>query len=234
MSVSIVSRTSRLFDLLQILRNNKYPISGKKLSDELGISLRTLYRDIATLQSQGANIEGEPGLGYVMQPGFMLPPLMFSEQELEALVLGMRWVVKKTDSQLQQAAKEALAKIESVLPQTLRYQVEHSTLMIGPSETIASNDEHNMQLRQAIRDEWKVQILYHDLKSHQTKRMIWPFGLGYFDDVRILIAWCELRQAYRHFRLDRIKKLELIKINYPKRRHVLIKEWRELNKIPSS
>lgn len=87
-----MSRTQRLFNLIQILRRHRYPVTGKQLADELDVSLRTLYRDIATLQTQGASIEGEPGLGYVLRPGFMLPPLMFSEDEIEALVLGSRWV----------------------------------------------------------------------------------------------------------------------------------------------
>ena len=115
-----MSRAQRLLDLFQILRSNHYPVTGKVLASEVGISLRTLYRDIATLQEQGARIEGEPGLGYVLRPGFMLPPLMFSEEEIEALVLGSRWVAERADTKLSDAAKVALSKIASVLPQDLR------------------------------------------------------------------------------------------------------------------
>ncbi|MCO7612684.1 HTH domain-containing protein [Pseudomonas chlororaphis] len=113
-----MSRTERLFDLLQTLRGHRFPVTGSHLVKELGVSLRTLYRDIATLQGQGANIEGEPGLGYVLRPGFMLPPLMFTEEEFEALVLGSRWVSDRADLQLSSAAKGALSKIVSVCPKT--------------------------------------------------------------------------------------------------------------------
>jgi len=120
-----LSKTQRLFDLIQILRRNRYPVSGKKLAEELEVSLRTVYRDIVTLQRQGASIEGEPGLGYVLRPGFMLPPLMFSEEEIEALVLGSRWVARRTDKTLRLAATHVLAKISAVLPEDLRHQLRH-------------------------------------------------------------------------------------------------------------
>src|ERR1041384_3140845 len=106
-----MSRSERLFNLLHVLRRHRRPVSGKVLADETGVSIRTLYRDIATLQAQGAHIEGEPGLGYMLRPGFMLPPLMFSEDELEALVLGSRWVEKQPDKRLALAARDALSKI---------------------------------------------------------------------------------------------------------------------------
>src|SRR6476660_9212302 len=123
-----MSRSQRLLDLLQILRRHRFPVTGAALAGELGISLRTLYRDIASLQGQGAEIEGEPGLGYVLRPGFMLPPLMFSIDELEALVLGGAWVGRQTDDpRLSKAAVNALAKISAVLPEQLRREVEAGT-----------------------------------------------------------------------------------------------------------
>ncbi|RTF32774.1 HTH domain-containing protein, partial [Serratia marcescens] len=102
-----MSRAQRLLDLMQLLRNHRYPVAGHALAQTLGISMRTLYRDIATLQQQGAEIAGEAGVGYVLRPGFMLPPLMFSPAETEALVLGMRWVSRRGDSQLASAAGQA-------------------------------------------------------------------------------------------------------------------------------
>ncbi|MBA4743065.1 MAG: HTH domain-containing protein, partial [Azoarcus sp.] len=110
-----MSRSTRLLDLLQLLRQHRTPISGRHLADELGISLRTLYRDIATLQAMGAEIEGEPGLGYVMRPGFTLPPLMFSDDEIEALALGLKWVGRRADDDLGRAAKTALAKLAAAV-----------------------------------------------------------------------------------------------------------------------
>lgn len=114
-----MSRTQRLFELIQILRCHRYPVSEQQLAQDLNVSLRTVYRDIATLQAQGASIEGEPGLGYVLRPGFILPPLMFSEEEVEALVLGARWVARRTDKNLRHAATNVLAKISAVLPKDL-------------------------------------------------------------------------------------------------------------------
>src|SRR6187200_43800 len=114
--VDSVSRAERLLELLQVLRRYRQPVAGQTLADELGVSVRTLYRDIATLQGQGAAIDGEAGLGYVLKPGFMLPPLMFSEEEIEALVLGSRWVADRADRALADAAANVLAKIGAVLP----------------------------------------------------------------------------------------------------------------------
>src|ERR1700729_1399732 len=129
-----MSRTERLLDLLQILRRHRSPILGAALAAELGISLRTLYRDIATLRGQGAAIEGEPGIGYVLRPGFTLPPLMFSIEELEALVLGSRWVALRSDDRgLAAAGRDALAKIAAVLPDDLRREVDAAPLLVGPA-----------------------------------------------------------------------------------------------------
>ena len=228
-----MSRTQRLFDLIQILRRHRYPVTGKQLADELDVSLRTLYRDIATLQAQGASIEGEPGLGYVLRPGFMLPPLMFSEEEIEALVLGSRWVARRTDKKLRLAATNVLAKISAVLPEDLRHQLEFSGLLIGPVKTaIENDDEKEALIRHAIRREYKLQMTYIDVKEDESQRLIWPLALGFFEEVHVVVAWCELRLDFRHFRTDRIAKLTRCETRYPKRRQTLLKKWREINNIP--
>lgn len=125
-----MSRAERLLDLIQLLRRYRYPVSGAALAAELGISVRTVYRDIATLQAQGAEIAGEAGVGYVLRPGFLLPPLMFSEEEIEALVLGSRWVAERADNRLGAAARNALVKIGAVLPSDLRDTLNASALMV--------------------------------------------------------------------------------------------------------
>jgi len=228
-----LSRTQRLFDLIQILRRHRYPVTGKQLADELDVSLRTLYRDIATLQTQGASIEGEPGLGYVLRPGFMLPPLMFSEEEIEALVLGSRWVARRTDKKLRLAATNVLAKISAVLPEDLRHQLEFSGLLIGPVKTaIEHDDEKEILIRHAIRREYKLQITYVDVKGDESQRLIWPLALGFFEEVHVVVAWCELRLDFRHFRTDRIAKLTQLETRYPQRRQTLLKRWREIHNIP--
>lgn len=228
-----MSRTQRLFDLIQILRRYRYPVSGKHLADELGVSLRTLYRDIATLQAQGASIEGEAGVGYVLRPGFMLPPLMFSEEEIEALVLGSRWVARRTDKKLGLAATNVLAKIAAVLPEDLQSQLEFSGLLIGPAKTlIERDDEKEALIRHAIRNEHKLRMTYTDLKGEGSERIIWPLALGFFEEVHVVIAWCELRSDFRHSRTDRIVTLIQLETPYPRRRRMLLKKWREIHNIP--
>lgn len=222
-----MSRAQRLLDLIQLLRRHRHPVSGAALADELGISLRTLYRDIATLNGQGAHIDGEPGMGYVLRPGFMLPPLMFSEEELEALVLGSRWVAERADEALSKAGRNALAKIAAVLPDDLRDEVDASGLFVGPGDPIAAGDSELPTIREAIRRERKLRIAYADAAGEKTKRTIWPFALAFFDRVRVVAAWCELRQDYRNFRTDRIATLTMSPQRYKRRRQALLKEWRE-------
>jgi predicted DNA-binding transcriptional regulator YafY len=220
-----MSRSARLLDLVQILRRHRRPVSGRMLADEMGVSIRTLYRDIATLQGQGAPIEGEAGLGYVLRPGFMLPPLMFSDEEIEAIVLGSRWVAKQPDKRLAAAAADALAKIAAVLPDDLREDLDATTLLVGPrSESVEAIDLG--VVRQAIRDERKLGFLYSDAGGSTSKRMVWPFALAFFDKVRVMVAWCETRQDFRHFRADRISDLAATDIRYPRRRQAMLKEWR--------
>jgi predicted DNA-binding transcriptional regulator YafY len=227
-----MSRAQRLLDLIQVLRRHRQPVSGAALAEELGVSLRTLYRDIQTLIAQGARIDGEAGVGYVLRPGFMLPPLMFSEDEIEALVLGSRWVAERGDAPLAKAAQNALVKIAAVLPEDMREQVDASGLLIGPGAPVAAGDAELATIRQAIRGERKLRISYVGGDGAKTRRTVWPFALGFFDRYRVVAAWCELRQSYRHFRTDRIAALTLTEKRYPRRRQALLKEWREVEGIP--
>ncbi|VVE43316.1 MULTISPECIES: YafY family protein [Pandoraea] len=222
-----MSRTQRLFALMQLLRRHRYPVAGAALADALGVSLRTLYRDIAMLQAQGAHIEGAPGLGYVLKPGFMLPPLMFSEEEIEAIVLGSRWVARRTDGALAEAAANALAKIAAVLPPDLRASLETSTLLIGPGDPLPPMIVDLTVIREAIRAERKLQLSYRDEAGRVSERIIWPFALGFFERVRMIVAWCELRDGFRHFRADRIETMTVTDIRYPRGRRALLKHWRE-------
>ncbi|TGQ33974.1 MULTISPECIES: YafY family protein [unclassified Mesorhizobium] len=220
-----MSRSERLLDLIQILRRHRRPVSGRTLAGEMGVSVRTLYRDIATLQGQGAPIEGEAGLGYVLKPGFMLPPLMFTDEEIEAIVLGSRWVAKQPDTRLSAAATDALAKIAAVLPDDLREGLDTTALLVGPRTGPTEGIDLSL-VRQAIRNERKLSFLYRDAGGSASERMVWPFALGFFDKVRVVAAWCEMRQDFRHFRTDRISGLNATDMRYPRRRQALLKEWR--------
>jgi len=157
----------------------------------------------------------------------MLPPLMFSEEEIEALVLGSRWVAKRSDAQLGAAARNALAKIIAVLPADLRDDADNSPLLVAPGEMVSIGENELPTIRRAIRAERKVAIDYRDDKGRDSKRTIWPFALAYFDRVRVVASWCELRRDIRHFRVDRIVALTVTDERYPRRRHALLKEWRD-------
>lgn len=221
-----VSRTARLLDLLEFLRRHRAPVTGPALARALGISIRTLYRDIATLQAQGADIQGEPGLGYVLRPGFTLPPLMFSADEIEALMLGSRWVVVRGDARLAAAAQNAVAKIRAVLPNELRDSADAATLTVPDLGSLVPAVIDVAVLRVAIRKEHKVTISYRDTGGASTQRMVWPLLIGFFDRVLVVAAWCELRNDYRAFRVDRILALEATESRYPRRRAVMVEEWR--------
>ena len=227
-----MSRAQRLLDLIQALRGYRRPVSGATLAEALGISLRTVYRDIETLKAQGAHIDGEPGVGYVLRPGFMLPPLMFSEEEIEAIVLGSRWVADRADAALGTAARNALAKIAAVLPQDLKVSLDTSSLLVGPGNAVAAGDAELPTIRLAIRTERKLRIFYVDGRGRNSKRTIWPFALAFFDRVRVVVAWCEIREGFRHFRTDRISKVQFVDKRYPRRRQVLLKDWRATEGIP--
>ncbi|MCS3502582.1 putative DNA-binding transcriptional regulator YafY [Bradyrhizobium japonicum] len=220
-----MSKSERLFELMQVLRRHRRPVPGPELANEAGVSLRTIYRDIAVLQAMGAEIEGEPGVGYVLKPGFLLPPLMFSEEELQAITLGVQWVGRQTDAGLAHAAQNALGKIDAVLPAELRQTLSDNSFHVARAP--AQVKQIDLQIvRQAMREQRKLRIVYRDPKGNETKRVIWPIGLGFFDSRRIIAGWCELRQDFRSFRADRIEAAKLQLARYPGRRRDLVKRWR--------
>jgi predicted DNA-binding transcriptional regulator YafY len=221
-----MARAERLLTLLQTLRRHRRPVSGASLAAETGISLRTLYRDIASLQAQGADIEGEAGVGYVLKPGFMLPPMMFSQEEIEALVLGSRWVARAADPRLAAAGADALAKIGAVLPADMREAIDSETLIVALRRKAEDTADVSV-IRKAIRTERILELNYSDEQGRVSIRRVWPFALGYFEQVRMMIAWCELRTGFRHFRTDRIIDMTYVDTRYPRRRAVLLKEWEE-------
>ena len=227
-----MSRARRLLDLLQILRTRRAPVSGQTLADETGVSLRTLYRDIATLQAQGADIGGEPGLGYVLKSNFTLPPLMLSRDELDALILGAKFVARNAEAELADAAVQALAKIEAVVPPALRESVEAHPLLVPPRKKTGDAFDPTALMRSAIRRERSVRLDYRDQKGALTSRIVWPIALAYFDAVRMCACWCETRGEFRHFRIDRMVGVEIAEQRYPVRRAALVRQWREIEGIP--
>ena len=188
------------------------------------MSLRTLYRDVETLRAQGAPIEGEAGMGYVLKPGFLLPPLMFNEDEVDALILGLRLAAERGDPDLERAAEDALAKIAAVLPDEMEDMSETSGLLVAPAGP--RGKAVLADIRKALRAERKLRLRYSDKKGAVTERIVWPVAVGFFETADMLAAWCETRQDFRHFRLDRIAAAEALDQRYPRRRRILLAEWR--------
>lgn len=219
-----MSRSTRLLALMQALRRRRRAVSAAVLGEELGVSLRTIYRDIATLVEQGAVVEGAAGLGYVLKTGTFLPPLMFNEEEVDALILGLQLVEQRGDDDLGAAARNALAKIEAVLPPALENAVGASGLLAGPTKS--GHAPTIAVLRQAMRDEQKLALRYVDKTAKASQRIVWPVAIGFFEAAEVLAAWCETRRDFRHFRLDRIAAAQPTGERYPRRRRILLAEWR--------
>lgn len=221
-----MSRSERLLNLLQVLRRYRRPVSAQTLANEMAVSVRTLYRDIASLKAQGADIEGEAGIGYVLRPGFVLPPLMFRSSEVEALMLGLRWVSDRGDPALASGAREAATRIAAVLPSALRHELETSALLVG-ARAPSSVDTHGFELlRTAIRSARKMRLVYCDKHDASSERVVWPFALVYFEQARVLAGWCELRNAFRNFRAERIVRMELLDEIAPRSPAAMLKDWR--------
>jgi predicted DNA-binding transcriptional regulator YafY len=229
-----MSRSARLLELMQLLRRHRRPVTAATLATQLGISVRSVYRDVATLQGQGVPIDGEAGLGYLLRPGYVLPPLTFTQDELEALVLGLRWSAKQGDGPLTSAAVDALAKISSVLPAGARVAMENSGLLVPARASDGAGDAHLPVIRRAIRDERKLRIAYTDLKGQASERTVWPLALGFFEHVRMLVAWCELRSGFRHFRTDLIGTATALTDPLPRPRTEVLAQWRAANDIPEA
>jgi predicted DNA-binding transcriptional regulator YafY len=228
-----MSRTGRLFLLMDALRGYRRPVTAARLAEQLGVSERTISRDIQTLTGLGAPLQGEAGVGYMLKAGFFLPPLMFGADELEALVLGARWVRRQGDDALAAAASNALAKIAAATPKDLRDDMAETSLWvpIAPDQPAAS-DIHVRPVREAIRYQHRLRMAYQDEHGKPSERVVWPFALAFLEGRRLLAAWCELRTGFRHFRIDRIAALESLQQRYPARRHELLKTWRKEHNIP--
>lgn len=200
-------RLFRLFSLMDVLRVRTLPVAARELSQQMNVSLRTIYRDIADLQALGAPIRGEGGIGYVMEKGFFVPSLNFEGDELEALALGAKLVTARSGDTLAAAAQRASAKIASAIGDTSRDEFLNSPLEAGPSRKAmdrATGTLHD-ELRTDIRDRAVLKIRYLSLSGEKTTRLARPLGLTVFDNAWLLTVWCERSEDFRHLRVDRIK-----------------------------
>ena len=198
-----MARSDRLFEIIQILRTDTRPVTAERLADQLEVSVRTIYRDIAALQAMRIPIDGEAGIGYLMRSGYDLPPLNFDSEEVEALVVGLALLARTGDAGLQKAARRISQKIEAL-------QESRDDLFVVDWGVETTGSIEMGDLRRAIRGERKLSIVYRSLSDVVTRRVIKPIAVAYYLESVLLAAWCEQRQAFRHFRVDRIEKLELL------------------------
>lgn len=197
-------RADRLFEIIQHMRR-KPTVRARELSESLEVSERTIYRDVRDLIASGVPIEGEAGVGYVLKAGFDLPPLMFKEQEIEALVLGARIVESWADAELAAAATDAIAKIEAVIPDQLKVYMANTALLAPCAHYMAPITFDLAELRRAVRSRLKIRFRYTDVLRQGSERTVRPLSLAFFGPVWVMAAWCELRTDFRTFRLDRME-----------------------------
>ena len=223
-------RADRLFDIIQILRTVSRPITAATLAEKLEVTVRTIYRDIAALQGSRVPIEGAPGLGYVLRRGFDLPPLMFTTEEIDAIAVGVRLLRRLRDCKLQEAAESVLGKLSAVVPPPLQSQLVATPLYVSEGSAPAVTGIDLSQLRGAIRETRKLAITYIDEEGRHTQRRIWPIAMAYYVDVTLVGAWCELRNDFRHFRVDRILASDVLDERFSADSGRLTAEWLALRK----
>jgi predicted DNA-binding transcriptional regulator YafY len=220
-------RADRLFDIIQYLRTAHGPVTAATLAAEFEVAVRTVYRDIAALQARRIPIEGEPGLGYVLRRGFDLPPLMFTTDEVEAIVVGARMLRRTGDSGLQEAAESVLSKLAVVVPEALRESLAAPPVYVSTQGAPAPPVADLAAIRGAIRAERKLHIAYADEKGRRTQRTVWPIAVAYGIETTLLSAWCELRNDFRHFRADRIAAMAVLDQRLPVSGRNLMARWLE-------
>lgn len=220
-------RADRLFQIIQVLRRAKQPLTADAIAAELETSKRTIYRDIATLIGQRVPIKGEAGIGYVLERGFDMPPLMLTPDEIEAAVLGAQWVAGHADAALGKAAEDLIAKIAATVPERLRPFVQEPASRARPDLQSAADGIDMTRVRAQIHGGRKIALRYRDEHGRESERVVWPIHVGYLDTVRLLAAWCELRQDFRSFRTDRIIGADYLEERYAERRDLLRARWRQ-------
>jgi len=219
-------RADRLFQIIQILRRASQPVTAQAMAEELETSKRSVYRDIAALIGQRTPIRGEAGVGYVLDAGLDMPPLMLTADEVEAAVLGAQWVAGRGDPALARAARDLVAKIAATVPDHLRPMLLDPASRAPGAWQNAADGLDMAQLRAAIHAGRKVELSYADEQGRQTRRLVWPIAIGYRDTTRNLVAWCELRADFRNFRTDRIVDASFLDERYPERPPILRARWR--------
>ena len=222
--------SDRLFDIIQRLRTARGPMTAAAIAAELEVTPRTVYRDIATLQARRVPIEGAAGLGYVLRRGYDLPPLMFSADEVEAMLVGMRLLRRTRDLGLHQAAESVLSKLAAVLPAPLRGTLDAPPFHVSEGDAREPGAISLAELRVAIREANKLRIRYRDGHGAASERVIRPVAIEYYVEATLVCGWCELRDDYRHFRADRIEAAAVLPESFAAERKRLLDGWLALTR----
>lgn len=227
----MTDRSSRLFEIIQILRCADAPVAAHVIAESLEVTKRTIYRDIVTLQATGVPIEGAAGIGYVMRSGYNLPPLMFTAEEVEAVVVGLSLLGRTGDAGLQSAAMSVSQKIADVVPRHASRPFKEASLLVSRWNVVPASAIDYRAMRAAIRDERKLLLRYRDAEERSTERTICPIALVYYVDSVILAAWCDLRVDFRHFRVDRIEAFQPIDDFFKGEGAELRAKWRSQHEL---
>ncbi|MGA3401947.1 MAG: YafY family protein [Acetobacteraceae bacterium] len=222
--------SDRLFDIIQRLRTARSPVTAAAIAAELEVTPRTVYRDIAALQASRVPIEGAAGVGYVLRRGYDLPPLMFTADEVDAVLVGMRLLRRTRDPGLQQAAESVLSKLAAVLPEPLRGSLDAPPFHVSEGGAREPGAISLAELRVAIREANKLRITYRDLGGTASERVIRPVAMEYYVEVTLICGWCELRSDYRHFRADRIEAAAVLSDSFAADRERLLSGWLALTR----
>lgn len=218
-------KADRLFQIIQILRRSNRPVTSAQLADELEVGKRTIYRDIAHLIGQRVPIEGEAGFGYVLDPRYDMPPLMLTPEEIEAVLLGVQMVEKLGDIAITNAARDVVAKIASTIPSDLLPLIIDPAVGLKPGEGFNGLMVDTRLIRRAAREGKKMKLEYRAANGEVTHRIVWPVLVGYAEKGCLLIAWCETKRAFRHFRAERILTMELLADSIGVSRGKLRQQW---------
>ncbi len=222
-----MSRSVRLFEIIQLLRDAAAPLTASTIAGRLEVTARTVYRDIAALQAMRVPIEGAAGIGYIMRPGFDLPPLMFTSEEVEAIVVGLALLGRTGDASLEAAADGAARKIGAVLPEGRGQELKDRPLYASRWHAIPGARVEPRLLRRAVREEEKLRLSYADAEGRITERTVLPLAVVYHVESVVLAAWCELRTDFRHFRLDRMAECKPTGERFAGKGPALRARWRE-------
>lgn len=230
----ILRRADRLFRMVNLMQRKRGPITAKAIAEELEVSVRTVYRDVADLMASGVPLEGEAGIGYQMAPDFTLPPMMLNDAEVEAAVFGLAVAEEWGDPAMAIAARSLRDKINASLPQRLREVLAHTRIVAPADKRVPPIAVDQADIRRCIRSRNVIEIQYTDMNGTASKRSVWPLGLVFFGKVWMLACWCENKNDNRFFRLDRIKQLQPLQRRFPLREgqkfeNLMDKQWSDGN-----